>query len=240
MSHHDRLDPAPWVPRSPRIADRVRAGDSDPPLRSTVRRVALSAALGLCVTSIATAVAGLPVAPIGSDGRNAAALGLGSAAPADEVKEEEPSSLAITSNSGPYHPVRMDEPMDYGAYDAKFGADRGGRRHEGQDVMADSGTPLVAVRDARVIEKGNDGGRGNYVALYSPAEDQTYVYFHMLRPSGLKVGAEVPAGTQVGAMGCTGSCYGTHLHFEVRLGEGIDRKPIDPLPMLQQWPVAPE
>ena len=84
--------------------------------------------------------------------------------------------------------------------------------------MADSGTPLVAVRDARVIE-GNDGGRGNYVALYSPAEDQTYVYFHMLRPSGLKVGVEVPAGTQVGVMGCTGSCYGTHLHFEIRLGE---------------------
>jgi murein DD-endopeptidase MepM/ murein hydrolase activator NlpD len=240
MSHHDRLDPAPWVPRSPRIADRVRAADSDPPPRSTARRVALCAALGLCVTSIATAVAGLPVAPIGSDGHNAAALGVGNAAPPDEVKEEEPSSLAITSDSGPYHPVRMDEPMDYGAYDAKFGADRGGRRHEGQDVMADSGTPLVAVRDARVIENGNDGGRGNYIALYSPAEDQTYVYFHMLRPSGLKVGAEVPAGTQVGVMGCTGSCYGTHLHFEVRLGEGIDRKPIDPLPMLKQWPVAPE
>ena len=240
MSHHDRLDPAPWVPRSPRIADRVRAADSDPPVRSTVRRVALCAALGLCVTSIATAVAGLPVAPIGSDGHNAAALGVGNAAPPDEVNEEEPSSLAITSDAGPYHPVRMDEPMDYGAYDAKFGADRGGRRHEGQDVMADSGTPLVAVRDARVIENGNDGGRGNYVALYSPAENQTYVYFHMLRPSGLKVGAEVPAGTEVGVMGCTGSCYGTHLHFEVRLGEGIDRKPIDPLPMLQQWPVAPE
>ena len=63
------------------------------------------------------------------DGRNAAALGL-AVRRRQVVKEEEPSSLAITSNSGPYHPVRMDGPMDYGAYDAKFGADRGGRRHE--------------------------------------------------------------------------------------------------------------
>jgi murein DD-endopeptidase MepM/ murein hydrolase activator NlpD len=240
MSDHDRLDPAPWVPRSPRVAARRPFGDPAPSTISPVRRLALCAALGLCVTGAATLVAGLPLAPLDPDGRNAAALGVGGAAPASEVKEESPSSLAITSNSGPYHPVRMDGPMDYGAYDAKFGADRGGRRHEGQDVMADSGTPLVAVRDARVIEKGNDGGRGNYVALYSPAEDQTYVYFHMLRPSGLTVGAEVPAGTQVGVMGCTGSCYGTHLHFELRLGEGIDRKPIDPLPMLKQWSVAPE
>ena len=78
------------------------------------------------------------------------------------------------------------------------------------------------------------------IAIYNDAEDQTYVYLHMLRPSGLKRGGQVGAGDQVGAMGCTGSCYGVHLHFEVRLGRGVEGKPIDPLPMLKRWPQIPE
>jgi murein DD-endopeptidase MepM/ murein hydrolase activator NlpD len=61
----------------------------------------------------------------------------------------------------------------------------------------------------------------------------------MLRPTALESGEQVAAGKQVGAMGCTGSCYGTHLHFEVRSGKGIDRKPIDPLPLLKRWPQTP-
>ena len=44
----------------------------------------------------------------------------------------------------------------------------------------------------------------------------------------------------MGAVGCTGSCYGTHLHFEVRRGDDVEAKPIDPLPLLEQWPQAPE
>jgi murein DD-endopeptidase MepM/ murein hydrolase activator NlpD len=80
------------------------------------------------------------------------------------------------------------------------------------------------------------GGRGNYVAIYSPAGDRTYVYFHMQHRSPLRQGDGVGAGDPVGAMGCTGSCYGTHLHFEVRLGRGTEAKPTDPLPLLRDWP----
>jgi murein DD-endopeptidase MepM/ murein hydrolase activator NlpD len=185
----------------------------------------------------------LPLSPLDSDGGaggsgSVSVAGAGLSA-AQELKQETPSSLAITSNAGPFHPVRMQDPMDYGDSGAQFGATRGGHSHEGQDIMADPGTSLVAVRGAVVIKTGNDGGRGNYVALYNPSEDHTYVYFHMLRPSPLKPGDEIPAGTEVGAMGCTGSCYGTHLHFEVRSGDSIDAKPIDPLPMLRRWPQAP-
>jgi murein DD-endopeptidase MepM/ murein hydrolase activator NlpD len=153
--------------------------------------------------------------------------------------EEVPTSLAITSESGPVHPVGVDGEIDYGEADARFGASRYGHSHEGQDMFAKPGTPLLAGHDGVVVDKGNDGGRGNYVAIYSASEDQTYVYLHMLRPTGLSSGADVPASAQVGAMGCTGSCYGTHLHFEVRLGKGIERKPIDPLPLLKRWPPVP-
>jgi murein DD-endopeptidase MepM/ murein hydrolase activator NlpD len=123
--------------------------------------------------------------------------------------------------------------VDFGEYDARFGAWRGGRRHEGQDVFADAGTPLVAVRDARVVETGDDGGRGNYVAIWSPEVDRTFVYLHMRAPTPLAVGDAVDGGARVGALGCTGSCWGDHLHLEMRTGRGTTGRPLDPLPLLR-------
>ena len=48
---------------------------------------------------------------------------------------------------------------DFGEAGARFGAWRGGHVHEGQDVFAPAGTPLVSVRSGKVVEKGDDGGR---------------------------------------------------------------------------------
>jgi murein DD-endopeptidase MepM/ murein hydrolase activator NlpD len=210
----------------------VRYGRVSPDPR--LRAVAGSALLGLVATAVLSLIGGVPLTPLDSDrlghSRNLAAVGPAAL----------PTSQAITSEPGPIHPVRVEGTIDYGDSGARFGAPRWGHMHEGQDVFADSGTPLVAVRDAVVLETGNDGGRGNYVAIYSEAEDQTYVYMHMLRPSPLRRGDEVPAGAEVGAMGCTGSCYGTHLHFEIRTGKGVEEKAIDPLPIMQRWPQAPE
>jgi murein DD-endopeptidase MepM/ murein hydrolase activator NlpD len=124
--------------------------------------------------------------------------------------------------------------VDWGEQDARFGAWRGGRMHEGQDMFAPAGTPLLAIRDGRVVETGNDGGRGNYVAMWSGAARRTYVYLHMVRPSRARVGERVRAGQRVGAVGCTGSCWGDHLHLEVRLGKGTTGRALDPLPMLRQ------
>jgi murein DD-endopeptidase MepM/ murein hydrolase activator NlpD len=129
-------------------------------------------------------------------------------------------------------PVRG--PVGFGEHDARFGAWRGGRAHEGQDVFAPAGTPLVAIRDGRVVETGDDGGRGNYVAIWSPAVSRTFVYLHMLRPSRVGPGKGVRAGERVGAVGCTGSCWGDHLHLEVRRGRGTTGRPLDPLPVLRR------
>lgn len=127
-------------------------------------------------------------------------------------------------------PVRG--PVTWGTGPAAFGADRGGRMHEGQDLFASEGTPLLAARPVRVIEKGDGGGRGNYVALYSRAANETYVYMHMLEPASVKPGQELRAGAPVGKVGCTGSCWGDHLHFEVHAGRGSEAPVRSPLSLL--------
>ena len=124
--------------------------------------------------------------------------------------------------------------IGWGEQDARFGAYRGGRMHEGQDVFAKAGTPLVAIRGGRIVEMGDDGGRGNYVALWSPAARRTFVYLHMLRPSHVGLGDTVERGERVGAVGCTGSCWGDHLHLEIRRGRGTTGPPLDPLPLLRR------
>lgn len=129
----------------------------------------------------------------------------------------------------------LDARPDYGAADAGFGANRSGHVHEGQDMFAPAGTPLVAARDGKVLESGDGGGRGNYIAIFSPAARHTYVYMHMQRPSPLEPGSRVRAGDRVGRVGCTGSCWGDHLHFEVRIGRGAQAKPVDPMPFLRRW-----
>jgi murein DD-endopeptidase MepM/ murein hydrolase activator NlpD len=90
------------------------------------------------------------------------------------------------------------------------------------------------MRSGRVVEKGDDGGRGNYVAIWSPGIRRTSVYLHMRAPTRLEVGEHVGAGGRVGAVGCSGSCWGDHLHLEVRLGRGTTGKAVDPLPLLRR------
>ena len=124
--------------------------------------------------------------------------------------------------------------VGYGEGAARYGADRGARMHEGQDLFAPAGTPLVAVRDGVVLETGDDGGRGNYVALFSPAVEETYLYLHMLEPARLAPGDSVRAGSEVGKLGCSGSCFGDHLHFELRAGRGAGAPPRSPLALLRR------
>src|SRR3954452_4880244 len=70
-------------------------------------------------------------------------------------------------------PVRG--PVVYGTGEARYGADRGGRMHEGQDLFARAVPPRGAIRAVKVLETGDGGGRGNYVALYSAPANETYV-----------------------------------------------------------------
>jgi len=129
----------------------------------------------------------------------------------------------------------VEGPFTWGEQGARFGAGRGGHVHAGQDVFGRAGTPLVAVRDGVVLEQGEGGGRGNYVAIYDPPARRTYVYLHLQGPARVRAGQPVAAGRRIGELGCTGSCFGDHLHFEIRRGRGLEGTPLDPLPDLKRW-----
>jgi murein DD-endopeptidase MepM/ murein hydrolase activator NlpD len=144
---------------------------------------------------------------------------------------------ASAARPGHVHPVIGG--VTYGGADARFGYNRGDHVHEGQDVFAPVGTPVVAVADGVAIETGGGDARGNYAAIYEPRARRTYVYLHMESAPLVKSGQRVHAGQPIGRLGCTGSCFGPHLHFEVRVGRGSQQRAIDPLPFLRRWPRAP-
>jgi murein DD-endopeptidase MepM/ murein hydrolase activator NlpD len=98
---------------------------------------------------------------------------------------------------------------------------RWGRMHEGIDIAAGTGTPVVAAAAGTVISTGYMGGYGNLVVVDHGGGLST-AYAHL---SGYAVGSgqSVSQGQVVGYVGCTGHCYGPHLHFEVRVnGAAVD------------------
>ena len=152
---------------------------------------------------------------------------------AEEAREREHRREAKREPSGPFVPLVGK--ADYGTTENAFGAARSGHVHAGQDIFAPAGTPLVAVTDTVVADAGADGGQGNYVHLYDRRRERTYVYMHMVAPPTVQAGERVEAGERVGAVGCTGSCWGDHLHFEVREGRGFTGEPRDPMPLIRDW-----
>ena len=157
---------------------------------------------------------------------------------AAQQREAREERRAIAARERRLHPgpfVPVVGKVDYGNSENAFGAARSGHMHAGHDMFAEAGTPLIAVADAVVADAGSDGGQGNYVHLYDPKRKRTYIYMHMIEAATVKVGAEVKAGEQVGGLGCTGSCWGDHLHFEIRDGRGMAGEAHDPLPSLKDW-----
>ena len=110
----------------------------------------------------------------------------------------------------------------------------GGRIHEGFDITAACGTPLVAVRTGRVRKVGFDPVLYGYFALIGgEGERRSYFYAHMPSPAWVRRGERVHEGERIGAVGETGNAVGTgcHLHFEVH----ADGAPVDPWPLLSRW-----
>ena len=125
-----------------------------------------------------------------------------------------------------------------GAADARFGAKRDGHRHQGQDVVAAEGTPVVAPW-AGLVEfvRFQRSGAGWYIVLDGDDEDRDYVFMHLRKGSiVVTAGQHVSAGQPLAQVGNTGSSSGPHLHFEIWVGGWFDGgEPVDPLPLLQQW-----
>jgi lipoprotein NlpD len=104
---------------------------------------------------------------------------------------------------------------------------RGARSHEGIDLPAPTGTPVVAAADGEVVYAGNGiRGYGNLVVLQHEGDLLT-VYAHNSELF-VTAGQGVRAGDRIAAVGQTGHATGPHLHFEVRQGQ----IPRDPMPYL--------
>ncbi len=111
-----------------------------------------------------------------------------------------------------------------------------GRIHEGLDIMAPLGAPIVSPTEAVVIRVGNGDSAGNYVYTANPG-DETFAYMHLDEIADIDEGDELKKGDLIGYVGNTGNASGgaTHLHFEIR----YDHEATDPYPRLTRiFPLA--
>ena len=111
----------------------------------------------------------------------------------------------------------------------------GGRYHEGIDLFAARGTPVVAVADGTLFRVGYSGISGNRLWLRDSAGTD-FFYAHLdSYASAAREGALVSKGTVIGYNGDTGDAKGTppHVHFQIHPGGG---GPVRPYPIVSAWP----
>jgi murein DD-endopeptidase MepM/ murein hydrolase activator NlpD len=137
-----------------------------------------------------------------------------------------------------HHAFPIAGAFDWGGEGSRFGAKRHGHSHQGQDLSAAEGTPVVAPRGGLVeAVQYQAAGAGHYVVLDADDEDYDYVFMHLKTGSiTVEEGERVRTGQAIGGVGNTGSSSGPHLHFEIWVGGWYTGgAPIDPLPLLQSW-----
>jgi murein DD-endopeptidase MepM/ murein hydrolase activator NlpD len=127
----------------------------------------------------------------------------------------------------------------FGGEDARFGAPRDGHIHQGQDITAAEGTPLVAPIAATVTwVKVQAGGAGHYVVMRG-VDGRDLVFMHLEAGSiTVAEGGALTTGQQFAQVGSTGDSSGPHLHFEIWPDgwySSDESQPIDPLPQLLAW-----
>ena len=109
-----------------------------------------------------------------------------------------------------------------------WGAPRSGHTHQGVDMMADYGTPLVAITSGTPSYVAYDGSGGNMIFLDGD-DGNSYWYMHN-QENFVQVGQHVEVGEQIGTVGDTGNAAGTpHLHFEFHPGGG---SAVNPYPLV--------
>ncbi len=122
----------------------------------------------------------------------------------------------------------------YGESGSNVFTGKGG--HQGNDVFAACGTPLVAPQPATVTRTAFQSRAGNYVVLKAD-DGRGFAYMHLREASPVKKGQRLAAGQPVGTVGQTGRASGCHLHFELWTAPGWYEggEPIDPRAQLNAW-----
>lgn len=124
-----------------------------------------------------------------------------------------------------YTPVNGKITSNFGWRRSPFG--RWSERHEGLDMAAPYGAPVLCAGDGQVTFAGWKSGWGRVITI-DHGNGYVTSYAHLSRIS-TKVGASVTRGSAIGAVGTTGRSTGSHLHFEVRK----DGVLVDPLSLLK-------
>lgn len=116
-----------------------------------------------------------------------------------------------------------------------WGAPRsGGRTHQGVDIFAEEGTPVVAVEDGTATT--SDGGLGGRGINLRTSDGTRYYYGHLSNwANGFP--RKVSAGELIGFVGATGNAEGgpAHLHFQAH---PLGGDPVNPSPLLESLPQA--
>jgi murein DD-endopeptidase MepM/ murein hydrolase activator NlpD len=98
--------------------------------------------------------------------------------------------------------------------------------HPGIDIGVPAGTPIRAAASGTVIllqSEASSGGYGNYTCIdHGGGLSSCYAHQSSFATS---MGAHVSQGDVIGYVGCTGLCFGDHLHFEVRVNGSV----VDPM-----------
>jgi murein DD-endopeptidase MepM/ murein hydrolase activator NlpD len=126
----------------------------------------------------------------------------------------------------------VDGKYDVGTSENGFG---GGRGHQGQDLLAACGTPVVAAKAGKVAVARWHAAAGNF-AVVEAQHGTNHVYMHLRSPARVAAGDRVEAGHRIGVVGQTGRASTCHLHFELWTAPGWYEggQPVDPEPLLRR------
>jgi murein DD-endopeptidase MepM/ murein hydrolase activator NlpD len=112
--------------------------------------------------------------------------------------------------------------------------DGGRRRHQGIDLLAPAGTPLVAVATGHITRLSNlDRGRGGISLWLRDAHGTAYYYAHN-QHNLVRLEQRVQVGQLLARVGATGNAKGgpPHLHFQIHPGGG---RPVSPDAVVRRW-----
>jgi murein DD-endopeptidase MepM/ murein hydrolase activator NlpD len=160
---------------------------------------------------------------------DAAGLRAASSRRAEPVTAEAPGAFKFLGHRFPIAGAH-----DFGEGGAAFG---GGRGHQGHDVFAACGTPVVAARGGVVKFKEYHGRAGHYLVIDGARTGLDFAYMHLRDAALVAVGERVKTGQPIGYVGDTGRASACHLHFEQWTAPGWydGGRPLDPLPDLRAW-----
>jgi murein DD-endopeptidase MepM/ murein hydrolase activator NlpD len=196
---------------------------------------------------VATWPAGTALAP----GRYRVRLhvrGLGGAVLARSARASGTATLTVLAPKPPPAPTPLPDPSGHRfpvagphTYGDPFGAPRDGYAHQGQDVLAAEGTPVVAPSSGSISFTGSQPKAAGYYIVEKGSDGYDYFFAHCQEGSTVVAPQQaVLAGQQLCNVGHTGDATGPHLHFEVWVGGwrvNASSHPIDPLPLLHSWDV---